>query len=100
MGDLVAASPKMGWTKVVGKETLLFYPQENVDKQRECDVLMGSWGPDHGAGKEKGTGSGPGPSSSMASASFVGGICSQGAPSCVEPCKRSPIELSDLERGK
>ena len=72
---------------------LLFCPQENVGRRLVCDVLMGSWGPGHGGGREMGTGSGLDPFSSVASASFVGGICSRGAPSCVEPCN---IDLSDL----
>ena len=73
---------------------LLFCPQENVDRRLVCDVLMGSWGPDHEGEKGMGMGSGLVPSSSGASASFVGGICSLGAPSCVAPCKMA-IEMSD-----
>lgn len=76
---------RMGQTKVVGMETLLSCPRESVGRQREYDGLMGSWGPDHGGGKERGRGSGLSPSSSVALASVVGGICSRGAPSCVEP---------------
>jgi len=71
-------------------ETLWTCPLESVGRQLGCDVLMGSWGPDHEGEKGMGMGSGLVPSSSGASASFVGGICSLGAPSCVAPLISSP----------